>query len=1245
MSLFQKVIVKKYLKNLPLDLIEENYQKYTKYFNDFSRTQRIRTLKEEQYQEGFLRELFVECLNYTINPDENFNLTTEFKNKTDAEKADGAILKDNKPIAVIELKSTKTKDLKTIEKQAFNYKAHQVDCKYVITSNFEKIRLYINDATEFEEFNVFQLSKDEFKFLYLCFSKESLFENIPARIKEKSNQHEEQISKKLYNDYSDFRNKIFQNLTKNNPQFDKLMLFKKSQKLLDRFLFIFFAEDKGLIPANMISKIIDDYNKLKGMDNYTPLYSEFKRFFSYINKGNERYNISKYNGGLFKFDEILDNVKIDDDVLITDSLKLSNYDFDSEVDVNILGHIFEHSLDDIENITVKLSINETATSVTMGHVPLSKAEVPLSTVNVPLSKKTSRRKKEGVFYTPNYITKYIVENTIGSLCEEKKKELKLINLEVDDTYTKKGRKGEIVPSQKGEQLLAKLEEYKEWLLSLKILDPACGSGAFLNQALNFLIEEHSFIINLEADLRKGQFSIFDIDIAVLENNLYGVDINEESVEIAKLSLWLKTAKKGRKLTDLSEHIKCGNSLIDDPEIAGDKAFDWHKEFPQIFTVKDKKAWHITTALHNSRYSQRMLDYNVITDDVVLLTEEDEIFITSAIATIIKEDNLNIPAYNICTDHLHFIIVCEEENLTKIVGKIKAVSARKYNIEKGITVPLVNAEPTRRQIDAEPTKGHVDAELTRGHVPLSKEEKKKYNSLWTQKFGRKEILTDEQLNNTINYIYDNRKKHNFPNNKQLQKIINKITCTVGHAFRFEYNGGFDVVIGNPPYVFARENIKENEKKHYSKIYNSAIYQINTYLLFMEKSIKLLKHKGSFGLIVPNAWLMVYSGKGIREYLLNNCNLNQIINLEGYSFENVNVETIVILAQKEKDSKKKFDVFLSKDKEFVFSHKSHQLDFSKNEGYEFKVFSDDISLLLTKKIIKNSVMLDSIVQIKAGLQAYEKGKGNPKQTAEDVRNRPYDFNFKFDESTFKYLDGKNVNRYFVHWSGLYLKYGEHLAAPRTFNLFNGKKIIIREITGKYPKSVIATFNEDIYLYNRSNIAIIEREEKKISLKYILVILNSSLISYYFMKNTAKSVRKMFPKIILKDLRLFPFKEISIESQKPFIEKADIMLSLNKQKQEKVNKFLQRLETNFVIEKFTNKIKAFYNYDFKTLIAELKKKKIKLTLVQQDEWEEYFNIYQETINQLQKQITQTDKEIDQMVYNLYGLTKEEIEIVEKN
>ena len=164
MALFQKIIIKKYLNNLSNDKITKSYEKYSEHYLDPALAERVRILKEEQYQEGFLRDLFVTCLNYTINPNENFNLTTEFKNKTDAEKADGAILKDGKAVAVIELKSTKTIDMKTIEKQAFNYKAHQSNCKYVITSNFEKIRLYINDATEFEEFNVFELSENNSNF-------------------------------------------------------------------------------------------------------------------------------------------------------------------------------------------------------------------------------------------------------------------------------------------------------------------------------------------------------------------------------------------------------------------------------------------------------------------------------------------------------------------------------------------------------------------------------------------------------------------------------------------------------------------------------------------------------------------------------------------------------------------------------------------------------------------------------------------------------------------------------------------------------------------------------------------------------------------------------------------------------------------------------------------------------------------------------------------------------------------------
>ena len=111
---------------------------------------------------------------------------------------------------------------------------------------------------------------------------------------------------------------------------------------------------------------------------------------------------------------------------------------------------------------------------------------------------------------------------------------------------------------------------------------AVGSGAFLNEALNFLIAEHEYIVELETKLFGSGLAYPDIENSILENNLFGVDINEESVEIAKLSLWLRTAQPRRKLNNLNDNIQCGNSLIDDPAVAGDKAFNWQTAFPQVF---------------------------------------------------------------------------------------------------------------------------------------------------------------------------------------------------------------------------------------------------------------------------------------------------------------------------------------------------------------------------------------------------------------------------------------------------------------------------------------------------------------------------------------------------------------------------------------------------------------------------------------------------------------------------------------
>jgi type I restriction-modification system DNA methylase subunit len=553
MSLFQKSVEKKYLNELDSVLIDKKYKEFQDYFGNYSIQENIRNSKEEQFQEGFLRELFVSVFGYTLNPQPNFNLTTELKNIANSKKADGAILKGEDAIAVIELKGTDTTDLDKIETQAFGYKNHHPKCVYVITSNFEKLRFYIQNAVDHIDFDLFNLTREQFSLMWLCLAKDNLLNGLPQKIKESSLLQEENITKKLYADYSKFREAIYNNLVKNNPETDKLLLFKKTQKLLDRFLFIFFAEDRLLLPPNSISEIVKQWTTLKDeLDEYVPLYDRFKKYFGYMNTGykGKKYDIFAYNGGLFAPDEILDNISIDDEILHKHTLTLSQYDFETDVDVNILGHIFEHSLGEIENVQAEIKGEKIDTQKT-------------------------RRKKDGIFYTPKYITKYIVENTVGKLCEEKRTELDI----VDEEYAKgrKNRKKDTIKT-----LDDKLTDYRNWLLSLTILDPACGSGAFLNQALDFLIIEHRKIDDLRAQLFGSGLVFSDITTDILEKNIYGVDLNEESVEIAKLSLWLRTAQKGRKLNKLNNNIKCGNSLIDDPQVAGEKAFNWQNEFPEIF---------------------------------------------------------------------------------------------------------------------------------------------------------------------------------------------------------------------------------------------------------------------------------------------------------------------------------------------------------------------------------------------------------------------------------------------------------------------------------------------------------------------------------------------------------------------------------------------------------------------------------------------------------------------------------------
>ncbi|HCY43344.1 MAG TPA: restriction endonuclease subunit M [Prolixibacteraceae bacterium] len=1079
MGLFQKSVLQKYLKQLDSDLAETKYKEFKTYFGNSAIQENIRNSKEEQFQEGFLRELFVKILGYTLNPNPSFNLTTEYKNIKDSKKADGAIVISEVVKAVIELKGTGTTDLGRIEAQAFGYKNNQPDCVYVITSNFEKLRFYIDNAIEFIEFNLFNLSKSDFETLFLCLAYDQIAKGIPKKIKDESVSQEDLITKSLYSNYSLFKRELHQNLVSLNPQYDALTLFRKSQKLLDRFLFLFFAEDRQLLPPNSVRLVLTDWKDLQERDVEVPLYDRFKKYFGYLNTGfkGKRYDVFAYNGGLFKADEILDTVVIDDNLVYKHALKLSEYDFASEVDVNILGHIFENSLNELEEIQAQFDGKE-------------------------IDKTKTKRKKDGVFYTPKYITKYIVENTVGRLCAEKKAELQFN----EEDYTT-DKKRQIKTKQ---ALLDKLKTYQNWLLQLTICDPACGSGAFLNQALDFLIAEHRYIDELQAKLLGVPMILSDVEKGILENNLFGVDLNEESVEIAKLSLWLRTAQPNRKLNDLSNNIKCGNSLISDPAVAGDKAFDWEREFPQVFG------------------------------------HEKEI--------------------------------------------IKTTEARK---------------------DERPD-----------YIKLIKEK-----SLEAQSKAEQALALSKEAADISKKVYEYAEK--------LEKV-SELDSIYGIR-----KGGFDVVIGNPPYVDIKALPNEMVVSLF-KNYTTAENRINLYSIFIEKAVSILKPEGFLSFINPNSMLLNSSYQKLRTLIADG--LKEIVKLPDDVFPDAKVETIILLFRNGKRIENVDLILYDRTDKIQFINNELRSniikqDWNTKQGIVFSIYSNKQHQAILEKIETNVISLSEIAEFSLGITPYDKYRGHSKEI---IENRKFHSSSKIDETFKPLITGENITRYLtLTHINEYIKYGSWLGAMRDERFFTQPRILIRQIVSGNPPRIYASYSDTDLYFTQIGFGIIPNES--IDVKYLLCLINSTLINYYHKYRFLDIEKDLFQKILIANCKQFPIKLIEIERQKYFAELADQMLSLTKQLLETSRRFQRTIQRKFDLEDLPGKLQNWYLLTYKEFIGELGKKKVKLPLKEEAEWEDYFLQEAKMALEIKAAIDLTDREIDLMVYQLYELTEDEIRIVE--
>jgi hypothetical protein len=515
--------------------------------------------KETELDAEFLQKIFGDALGYRSVSESPLDYHRE-KNPTIAGAgiADGALGlfvsgKNVPPRVVIELKGALV-DLdhdkpagRTPVQQCWDYLNQLPDTPWGIVSNYATIRLYhkSHPMRAYEEFTVADfLDPERVRQFYYVFEKAGLVGSKAKADKPRAEMllvrtqnKQREVGDKLYNYYSDQREQLIDELEKLKGMTQDQAI-RAAQRLLDRIVFMAFCEDRGLLPEKLLESTWKNVAPLARATN--PRWRNFLDAFHAIDQGHASLDLpTGFNGGLFRHDPLVDDLDLDD--RWAEVFKnIGDYDFreEGEISVDVLGHLFERSITELEKLRV-VGLFGSQRENAPGAMP-----------------KSAERKRFGIYYTPPQFTQLIVEETLGKLIAERV---------------------ESIPD---------LQQRVKELRKLKIVDPACGSGAFLIAAYERLDDAY---LEIARQMRIGHHVQEALNLTneyadyILFENLYGVDLSAESVEITQLALWIRSARKGRALTDLSKNICQGNSLIRDKSVHPE-AFDWRERFPEIFAA-------------------------------------------------------------------------------------------------------------------------------------------------------------------------------------------------------------------------------------------------------------------------------------------------------------------------------------------------------------------------------------------------------------------------------------------------------------------------------------------------------------------------------------------------------------------------------------------------------------------------------------------------------------------------------------
>ncbi len=484
---------------------------------------------------AFLSKLFIGLLGYSdaLAGHTPFTLSQAVTTEVDATEADGTLGWFSAPgtgetLAVIELKDARKnldkrqlsrRDRLTPVDQAFLYANKFRGCRWVIVSNFLELRLYSvrHGQTAYEQLWLRDLTTaDRLLELVSLLGPEALIGDrkgqegyLHGLLVDRPAERQRQITEDFYAGYADKRNRLIHYLVTNFPDENRGALIEAAQTLLDRILFIAFAEDRPLLPDHLLRDTGRNAQMTRNR-SATKVWDELVSLFRDIDTGSDNTSsalppIPAYNGGLFAENHLLDHRLALADDLVLDLLGLGSYDYRRTIDVEILGHVFEQSISDLEAIRAAHTLDGLAVETSPGGA-------------------TEARRALGVFYTPRWVTEYIVNATVG--------EIATATDDADFDYS-----------------------------SIQILDPACGSGAFLAQAFRYLFElanaaTPEVLPEEQAGLLE-QTSLAQPSLYL--SGLHGIDVMDEAVEIVRLSLWLASASPLERLQRL-DGIAEGNTL-------------------------------------------------------------------------------------------------------------------------------------------------------------------------------------------------------------------------------------------------------------------------------------------------------------------------------------------------------------------------------------------------------------------------------------------------------------------------------------------------------------------------------------------------------------------------------------------------------------------------------------------------------------------------------------------------------------